>query len=367
MKTSKIFVATFPGFSNPALAIAACRAGAVGIIDCEYALDKPSVFKAVDRLCSLTDKPFGVKLSAADSLLIDSLLKQKYSNLLWFFLTPPFPDDLARIVQKIHGTEGQVFFECLSVNEIPLAEYASADGVIIKGNEAGGRVAAQSSFILFQTFLRKTTLPIIVQGGMGLYTAPACLALGAEGILLDSQCALLRESPVPDAIKKRLASFDGTETVCLHVKDDCFFRVIKRLNQPLVQKLSKDIEEFCLHGTKKTCPPADYLRKRIMADIQQPDAEKKIWILGQDIGLAAHFASQYVTVGGVVKAISSSLENLSGQMQNENMLMADSPMALSHGTQYPIVQGPMARISDSPQFADEVVKNGALPFLATER
>src|SRR3546814_17689786 len=38
--------------------------------------------------------------------------------------------------------------------------------------------------------------------------------------------------------------------------------------------------------------------------------------------------------------------------------------AASHGTRFPLAQGPMTRVSDSPDFAVEVARGGALPFLA---
>src|SRR5207247_2587224 len=41
-----------------------------------------------------------------------------------------------------------------------------------------------------------------------------------------------------------------------------------------------------------------------------------------------------------------------------------SPLAVSHGTRYPIVQGPMTRVSDRAEFAAAVAGGGALPFLA---
>ena len=41
-----------------------------------------------------------------------------------------------------------------------------------------------------------------------------------------------------------------------------------------------------------------------------------------------------------------------------------APLAVSHGTRYPIVQGPMTRVSDTAAFAASVAEAGALPFLA---
>ena len=40
------------------------------------------------------------------------------------------------------------------------------------------------------------------------------------------------------------------------------------------------------------------------------------------------------------------------------------PLAASHGTRYPIVQGPMTRVSDTAPFAKAVADAGGLPFLA---
>ena len=41
-----------------------------------------------------------------------------------------------------------------------------------------------------------------------------------------------------------------------------------------------------------------------------------------------------------------------------------SPLAQAHGTRYPLVQGPMTRVSDVAGFAAAVAEGGALPFLA---
>jgi len=45
-------------------------------------------------------------------------------------------------------------------------------------------------------------------------------------------------------------------------------------------------------------------------------------------------------------------------------LAPDGPLAQTHGTRYPILQGPMTRVSDTAAFARAVADNGALPFLA---
>ena len=47
-----------------------------------------------------------------------------------------------------------------------------------------------------------------------------------------------------------------------------------------------------------------------------------------------------------------------------NPLAEGAPLAQSHGTRYPLVQGPMTRVSDRAEFAAAVAEGGALPFLA---
>src|SRR5262249_26085593 len=46
------------------------------------------------------------------------------------------------------------------------------------------------------------------------------------------------------------------------------------------------------------------------------------------------------------------------------VLAPDAAFTKSHGTRYPIVQGPMTRVSDTGAFAEAVAEAGGLPFLA---
>jgi NAD(P)H-dependent flavin oxidoreductase YrpB (nitropropane dioxygenase family) len=49
---------------------------------------------------------------------------------------------------------------------------------------------------------------------------------------------------------------------------------------------------------------------------------------------------------------------------SQRALDAGSPLAEQHGTRYPVVQGPMTRVSDTAAFADAVASNGGLPMIA---
>ena len=108
------------------------------------------------------------------------------------------------------------------------------DGLILKGHEAGGRVGAETSFILLQRWRAHVErggsagLPVFVQGGVGPNSAAACAAGGATGVVLDAQLLLTGESSVPDEIRQRLTAFDGSETTCPGERLGMPYRVLSR-------------------------------------------------------------------------------------------------------------------------------------------
>ena len=87
-------------------------------------------------------------------------------------------------------------------------------------------------------------------------------------------------------------------------------------------------------------------------------------LLGQDIGLAKSLADRYVTVGGVTAAYLDSMDRGVSDALLNPVFSAASGLAEAHGTRHPIIQGPMANVSDIPGFAAAIADEGALPFVA---
>ena len=86
--------------------------------------------------------------------------------------------------------------------------------------------------------------------------------------------------------------------------------------------------------------------------------------VGQDAALAAGLARRFVTVGGIIQEVERAIDDGIRTARQWKPLAEGSPLAVSHGTRYPIVQGPMTRVSDTAAFARAVADGGALPFLA---
>jgi acyl transferase domain-containing protein/NAD(P)H-dependent flavin oxidoreductase YrpB (nitropropane dioxygenase family)/NAD(P)-dependent dehydrogenase (short-subunit alcohol dehydrogenase family) len=213
-----------------------------------------------------------------------------------------------------------------------------ADGLIIKGNEAGGVIGSESSFILFQRVIREVRdIPVWVMGGVGLHTAPAVMALGGAGVVLDNQLALFPECGAPRELKEVLSKLSGTET---RVFDS--FRVLVRPNSP-------------------EWPQTPDTLDAVLAGI---DPAQHLLPLGQDIALAADYVTQYKKLGRFAFALREAMTGHIRQAQHLDVVRPGNPLADELGITYPIAQGPMTRVSDVPAFAAAVAEAGALPFVA---
>ena len=71
------------------------------------------------------------------------------------------------------------------------------------------------------------------------------------------------------------------------------------------------------------------------------------WPIGQDCGLRGGPGEEICTVGGIVQAVDEAIDRGIALARETRPLAPDSPLAVSHGTRYPIVQGPMTRVSDT--------------------
>ncbi len=362
MKRTQVLVSQLPGFPDPLPVAAACRAGATGILDGLWLSDQ-AVIRCRERLQALAGTPAGLRLAASRAGLIDTLLDQGDQAIDTLVLTGPFPPDTADTVTRIAPRVGQVLVECLDEEDLRLAQRSGAGGVIVRGNEAGGLVAAESSFILLQRFLAATSLPVYVQGGIGPHSAAACMAAGAAGVVLDGQCALARESSLPDHLKKHFSSFDGTQTGCPELGHGHGLRVLSRINRAAAGEFLRRVEARAAESPG--WPQLRDVLSSLLATAASPEAGAgRVFPLGQDIALAAPLAERFVTVAGIVSGICDQVNRLPADLDASAILGENTPLARSHRTRYPIVQGPMARISDSPAFALAVAEAGGLPFLA---
>ncbi|MFI0350524.1 SDR family NAD(P)-dependent oxidoreductase [Actinomadura sp. 9N407] len=237
------------------------------------------------------------------------------------------PEEAAGAVRRFGGTAGG----CLH-------------GIIARGREGAGRVGDLTTFVLLQRLLgdARVGVPIWAAGGIGPHTAAAAVAGGAAGVVLDSQLALVREMDPPAGVAAALAAMDGGETRV--VRDH---RVYARPDLPPF-----DLEGLDLAGINAALGAGGGLRDRPIA-------------MGQDGALAGPLARRHKTAGGVVRAIRDQIAaHIRAAVRSEPLAPRDLPPGAAISRAYPVVQGPMTRVSDRAVFAEAIAQDGGLPFLA---
>ncbi len=346
------------------IAIAALRAGAWGILDLGYRKTPDAVRPILDTLAAAGGRGgrWGIRWDTLGSPArwLDRLaefLPRRVPILILAGLRPQDlvfaglkPRELITLKKKVKRLAQQVLIEVYDLQSAQAAEAAGCDGLIIKGHEAGGWVSRHSTYILLQELRGRIKIPYWVQGGIGMRSAAAAVLAGATGVVLREQLWLADESPFANtAHSKAWSQLDGSETVLVG-PEDTLFRLYGRSGRAKLQALE--------HAVVKNEPWQDMLHG-YLHEIDDP-----VLPMGQDIAFAAALAKRYGTVGRIMTALGTSIEASLRDARSHNALSSDSPLARAHGTRYPIVQGPMTRVSDVATFAKAVAEGGGLPFLA---
>jgi NAD(P)H-dependent flavin oxidoreductase YrpB (nitropropane dioxygenase family) len=189
-KSINMMVQTPSGLCNPALAIAASRAGAFGVLSLDLPAERERVENAIGDLLRFGKGQVGVKVRSSYSELenIVNLLDGESHVIVLI------PDDLQSFkhgIEILHKRGLKIFLEATRPEHQMWVKETGVAGLIAKGNEAGGWVSDETSLIL-PRFLRQSHTSVWVHGGIGLHTIGACLVAGAAGVVLDAQLAHTR-------------------------------------------------------------------------------------------------------------------------------------------------------------------------------
>ena len=350
---------------HPELAVAGARAGASIFFDIGFCreIDLPQVKNNLARTleCIPESAIVGLRFYPDQAVYCPSLLEHLSERSHTLLLAGWDVSSAARTAASLPLSDRRDWYlEVTDVSQIESLDEAGVrlTGIVAKGHECGGWVSESSSFILVQQFLAKSNYPVHVQGGIGLSTAAACRAAGAAGVVLDDQLWLMPESPFPQEWKDTLKRLNGSETVVCGERLGRPLRVLSRPGFAAAEKLRRLSEEA------ETEDNAQKWLENAPSLVGWGDPALAAWPVGQVVGMAASLAERYRTTGRLVCAIREGTESSVRRAAALRSLSPEAPMALSHGTRYPIVQGPMTRVSDVAPFALAVAKSGALPMLA---
>lgn len=239
------------------------------------------------------------------------------------------------------GEGRRLWVQVRSLEEARDAVAAGAEALIAKGNESGGRVAEETTYVLLQRLVQADLgVPVLAQGGIGPNTAAACVAGGAAGIVLDAQLGLAREVRLPRPLRALLGTLDGGDTV-----------------------IRGGHRVFTRPGTFAASVDEEVAAEDVAA-LLGDDLQRHLLPMGQGAALAKPLAERWRGAGAIIHGFRRTIEaNLAAAARAE-ALAPGAALAAAHGLTYPIAQGPMTRVSDRAAFAERVAEAGGLPFLA---
>ncbi|MDB5039454.1 MAG: Beta-ketoacyl synthase, partial [Candidatus Eremiobacteraeota bacterium] len=323
---------------NPGLTAAVNRAGALGILD--LGRERARARAALKQTSRWTKEPWGVRVPAGCPIWPDELPAGVTTIVL--------PHASPWSALRMDGV--RILAEVNDPDEAHRALALGVDGLIARGSEGGGRVGDLTTFVLLQHLLAdaQIAVPIWAAGGLGRHSAAAAIAGGAAGILIDAQLALVRESTLPQDVRAAIAAMDGSETTVI-----AGHRVYSR---PDLAARRAHWPELAAGG--------ELSEAIVAARLGGETFDEQLLPIGQDGAFARAFAEEYATAGALVQELRTSIEaHVSGAAVSQP-LRADSRFARARGVRFPVVQGPMTRVSDRAAFAAEVAEQGGLPFLA---
>ena len=346
------------------MALAAVRAGAWAVLELGSLADLGAMQFAIDRLdsCIETDC-WGIRwdalLAPDGEALSSTTLPQQPWPLLVLAGLAESKLSLKTSINHARACARQVWVEVTSLSEARAVQAAGADALIVKGNEAAGRVSEESTFLLLQLLRDELKIPYHVQGGLGPDTAAAAEIAGASGIVLREQLWLARESPFDQQEQRLWGQLDGSETATVESKDGCY-RFFCRANRAALLEVDRELGEGgSIHDSVRT-------RLRLGADDRTGSGTSAsvLMPLGQEIAFASGLARSYLTVAGIINAYRNRMKANRVAARRQKALQPGAPLAAALRIQVPILQGPMTRVSDVAPFCEQVAVAGGLPFLA---
>jgi acyl transferase domain-containing protein/NAD(P)H-dependent flavin oxidoreductase YrpB (nitropropane dioxygenase family) len=352
----RILVFAPDGFAQPGVLIAANQDGHTGVLALDY-LSQDDAHSAIQALIA-ANSAFCVSAAELDDAVKRTLSPALNMGLTGVVLTDPSLSSVPQSIAWCRETGLECLVQVTSLDQALRAVQCGAEGLVIRGSESGGRVGEETAYILLQRILPQVKIPVYVRGGIGLHTASACLAAGAAGVALDWQLALAEESSLPEAVKTKISRMDGSETAILGQDSQIRFRAYSRVGETAYFDLKKQ-EEAGVDAEAKPEVLAQW-----HAAVTDRIRKKELLGIGQDAAFAAFLSEQYRTVRGICRAIRREASRQVRAASRLNPLREGGPLAVSNGTRYPILQGPMTRVSDNADFCLAVADGGALPFLA---
>ena len=202
--TVPIQLAGMGSILSPELAAAVSNAGGLGQVTFA-GIEVEDARRRLERLASLTSKPFGVNVLIPYLDMEIVALAVQRAKVIDFFWGEPDPE----LVRIVHDAGALASWQVGSTAEAMAAEAAGCDFVIAQGIEAGGHIRGTLGLLpLLSAVLEAVSVPVLAAGGIGSgRSIAAVLIAGAAGVRMGTRFIAAEESNAhPDYVKAVIAA-----------------------------------------------------------------------------------------------------------------------------------------------------------------
>lgn len=269
-----------PGMSwiaVPELVAAVSNAGGLGIL-ATGPLSRTETKVAIEKIRSLTDKPFGVGVT----LMMPGAVEN--AKVALELQVPVINFSLGKgdwLVQEAKKYGGKVIATVVTEKHALAAQKSGVDALLVTGHEAAAHGGEVTSLCLVPNIADIVDIPIIAAGGFadgrGLVAA---LALGADAVAMGSRFATSTESPVHQNVKEAVVAKRVEDTIYSKNFDGLYARVMKT---PMAEKVTKKPMNFVVAVFKsfKAARMVDMpLWKLLLGMLSQFDKIKMLTLFG---------------------------------------------------------------------------------------
>ena len=317
--------------------------------------------QCLDRAPVTAEPLVGLRIASRQVTELAAWLEALTVRPHWVVLADWSGEDLPRVLEALAIAGREVWLEVGGPSDIGRAGGSLPfHGWAGCGAECGGLAGVESSFVLAQR-LSRLNRPFIMRGGMSVHAAAACAVAGAHAVVLDDVLHLMRESALPPRWRHLIGRLGLTDTARVGGDLGRAIRVLQRPDAHASRALI-DAADRLSHDTSGDAR-AQWTHA-VGAHLGWDEPEHAAWPVGEGIALARATASEYRTIGALVTAVQAVTTTHVQPAASCRPLAEGAPLAVDLGTRFPVVQGPMTRVSDTVAFASAVSAGGALPLLA---
>jgi len=303
-----LIMGTMQPFCRAELVAAAANAGALGIIASTTFDTREALREEIRKTRRLTDKPFGVNINLFPMLkpvsieeYIDTAIEEGVRLIETSGRSP------APYAERIKDGGAVFMHKCARVRDARTAERVGADIVEVVGFECGGHPSMEevATLILLPQTVDAVKIPVVGGGGFGDGRGfIACLALGAEGVLMGTRFMLTKECPLHDNFKQAFVEATETATVMAQRSIGDPFRVLR--NETAAKVLEMEQKGATLDDLIPLISGAE--RQDAIAE---GDVQRGMMACGQVVGLIHDVPTVKEVVDGIINEAREIMDRLS--------------------------------------------------------